>query len=303
MSNRVTEILGVRYPIILGAMRGITLSEMAAAVSNSGGFGQIAASSLSGDPLREEIRKARALTDAPIGVNIPVYRPHAAEALEVAIEMGIQTVTTSAGDPRKLIDRIKAAGLRVIHKVSSLDMGLKAQTAGVDGVIATGFEAGGHLGRDDVTTFCLIPQLADALEIPVIAAGGIGDARAVVAAFALGAEGVEMGTRFLVTKECPAPESWKDSILRAKCDSTAVMGDGRMSLRVLKTMNEVSGESPDAPPATPDPGGEPTRQTVLPCGQVAGIIQQIAGAGEVISELVAAIRGFDCGLEGFAEEG
>ena len=293
VKNRVCEILGVRYPIILGAMRGITLAEMAAAVSESGGFGQIAASSLFGEPLRRELQKARALTDRPIGVNIPVYRPHAADALEIAIEMGVKAITTSAGDPRKLIDRIKAAGLRVLHKVSTLEMGLKAQAAGVDGVIATGFEAGGHLGREDVTTFCLIPQLADALEIPVVAAGGIGDARGVVAAFALGAEAVEIGTRFLATRECPVPGFWKDSILEAKCDSTTVVGDGRMPLRVLKTHPPSAGADHDA-------GHE--KQAIVMCGQVAGIIREIVGAGDVIPKIVGAIRGFDRGLGVFLEE-
>ena len=182
MKNRVTEILGTRYPLILGPMRLITLGEMAAAVSNSGGFGQIGASGASAELLRGEIEKARNLTGSPFGINIPVYRPNAFEALEIAIEMGIKTITSSAGNPAKIIGRVKEAGLKVLHKVSSVKMALKAQEAGVDGVIATGFEAGGHVGRESVTTLCLVPQLVEALDIPVVAAGGIGDGRGLLAA-------------------------------------------------------------------------------------------------------------------------
>lgn len=223
MKNRVTEITGSRYPLLLGPMRFVSLGEMAAAVSAAGGFGEIAASGLSTDLLREEIRKARSLTHAPIGVNIPVYRANALEALEVAIEEGIGTVATSAGDPRKLMKRIKEAGLKVLHKCSTVSMARKAQDAGVDGVIASGAEAGGHVSREQIGTFALIPQLVDALEVPVVAAGGIADGRGLLAAFALGAEGVEMGTRFLATREAPISEGYKRRILSAECDGTTVV--------------------------------------------------------------------------------
>jgi len=199
VKNRITEILGVQHPFILGPMRHMTLGTMAAAVSNSGGFGQIAASGLSAEKLYAEIAMASALTDKPFGLNIPIYRPNALEAIEIAIETGIRTVTTSAGNPQSVMARIRGGGLKVLHKVSTVEMALKAQDAGIDGVIATGYEAGGHVGKEDTTTFCLVPQLVDSLDIPVVAAGGIGDARGVVAAFALGAEGIEVGTRFLAT--------------------------------------------------------------------------------------------------------
>ena len=206
MYNRITKILGTKFPLIQGPMRQLTMGEMAAAVSNCGGFGQIAASGASGEQLRSEIIRAQSLTDKPFGINIPIFRPNAFEALEIAIESGIKTITTSAGNPTKLIDRIKEANLRVLHKVSTLDMALKAESLGVDAVIAMGYEAGGHIGREDTTTFCLVPQLANSLKIPVVAAGGIGDARGLVAALALGAEGVEVGTRLVATQECPAPD-------------------------------------------------------------------------------------------------
>jgi enoyl-[acyl-carrier protein] reductase II len=281
-------------------MRGMTFADMAAAVSNSGGYGQIAASGLPGDRLQAELKKVRRLTDRPVGVNIPVYRPNAREALEIAIDMGIKAVTTSAGDPRKLIDRIKAAGLRVLHKVSTLDMALKAQAAGVDGVIATGFEAGGHIGKTDATTLCLVPQLADALEVPVVAAGGIADARGLVAALVLGAEGVEMGTRFLATHECPVSGPYKDHVLRAKCESTTVVGDERMQLRVLQT--ETNGVGEDGGNGSPEKGGK-QGAAVMSCGQAAGLIREITGTAQVIPEMVAAVRSLSQRLDGFLEEG
>ncbi len=178
-------------------MRRITLGPMAAAVSESGGLGQIATSTLTVPELRKEIEKARDLTDRPFGINIPLHRPNALESLETAIEMRVPVISTSGGSPDKIMDRAKDAGLIVLHKVSTTAMGLKAQEAGVDGVIAMGFEAGGHGGRSQLTTLCLVPQLCDALNIPVVAAGGICDFRGFLAALALGAEGIEVGTRFL----------------------------------------------------------------------------------------------------------
>ena len=234
MKNRVTEILGTEYPLIQGAMRLITLGEMAAAVSRSGAFGVIGASGLEGDRLRAEIRKARTLTDKPFGINIPVYRPNASEALEIAIEEGVKTVITSAGDPGKLIRRVKEAELRILQVVAVVDMARKAEAAGVDAVISLGFEGGGHVGRDEVATMVLVPQVVDAVKIPVIAAGGIGDGRGLVAAMALGAEGIQMGTRFLATKECPIEETYKQAILEAKDNGTIIAARKGYPLRVFK---------------------------------------------------------------------
>lgn len=311
MQNRITAILGTKYPLILGPMRLMTLGAMAAAVSESGGFGQIAASGASAELLRAEIAKARGLTDKPFGLNMPIYRPNALEALEIAIEMGLRTVTTSAGNPAKMMGRIRAAGLKVLHKVSTLDMALKAQDAGVDGVIATGYEAGGHIGREETTTFCLVPQLVDALSIPVVAAGGIGDARGFLAALALGAEGVEMGTRFVATRECPAPDFNKEAILRAAGASTLVLGK-EMPIRVLSNRKALeiadpekagqaaaSGKSGDE--AYVQAGGE-ADEAVMPAGQVAGLIRAIVGAGEVFPDMVQGARALARGLEKFFKE-
>jgi enoyl-[acyl-carrier protein] reductase II len=277
-------------------MRLITLGEMAAAVSKCGGFGQIAASGLSNARLRAELRLARALTDRSVGVNIPIYRRNAFDMLEIAIEMGVKTITTSAGDPAKIMKRVRAAGLRVLHKVSTVDMAKKAEAAGVDGVIVTGFEAGGHVGRDGVTTLCLVPQLVNLLHIPVVAAGGIGDARGVVAAFALGAEGVEMGTRFLATSECPVPTFLKKQICSAASDATVVLGKKAMPIRVLR--NELTvrmkgmGDALEdqflntAGDATYVQEGRNHQNAVMPCGQSAGVIRDIETVRQVFSGLI-----------------
>ncbi|MFO7965600.1 MAG: nitronate monooxygenase [Desulfobacterales bacterium] len=294
MKNRITDILGTRYPLILGPMRMMTLGEMAAGVSNSGGFGQIAASGASADLLAAEIQKAKRLTDKPFGLNMPIYRPNAFEALEIAIEAGIKTVTTSAGNPAKMIGRIKEAGLKVLHKVSSLKMALKARDAGVDAVIATGYEAGGHVGRDTVTTLCLIPQLVDALDIPVVAAGGIGDGRAVAAAFALGAEGVEVGTRFVCTVECTTPDWYKQSIINASDGATLVLGGEAMPIRVLKNKKALEVLNPEK--AAEDDrirsGGDDAyvdgdaQEAIMPAGQVAALICDIKTIADIFPEMV-----------------
>ena len=289
LKNRVTDILGSVFPILLGPMRLITLGKMAAAVSNSGGFGQIAASGLPGDRLRSELQLAQELTDRPLGINIPIYRPNAQEALEIAIEMGIKTITTSAGNPAKIMDRIKEAGLKVFHKVSSEKMAKKAEAAGVDGVIAMGFEAGGHIGRENITTMCLVPQLADVLKIPVIAAGGIADARGVEAAFALGAEGVEMGTRFVATPECPVPEYFREGVRSAACDATLLLGKGAMPSRVLRNqlteyLSARQGGEKEFDSKYVKMGGDKDT-AVMPCGQIAGLIQQIEAIEDIFSSI------------------
>jgi len=294
--NRITDLLGCDYPIILGPMRPITVGSMAACISNAGGFGVIGASGLSREKLIEEIKLAQSLTNKPVGVNIPVYRSNAQDALEVSIEMGIKTLYTSAGDPAKFIDKIKSAGMKVIHKVSNLGMARKAEAAGVDAVVAMGFEAGGHIGREGITTFCLIPVLAQSLKIPVIASGGIGDANGLLAALALGAEGVEIGTRFVATKECPVPPFFKESLCAADLSSTVVLGKEAMPIRVLK--NTVTAHAAGMAEEKTDKvmaehgdvlyvaeGGN-KNTAVMPCGQVAGLINDINSVSDVLSNMV-----------------
>jgi len=295
-NTRVSEILNTRFPIILGPMRLITMGKMAAEVSNCGGLGVIAASGLSADQLRKELAEAKERTAYPLAVNIPVYRPNAFEAMEIAIEMGVKIIYTSAGNPSKMIQRIKDAGLSVIHKVSGEETARKAEDAGVDAVVAMGFEAGGHVGREQVTTMCLIPRLAELLSIPVIAAGGIAEARGVAAAFALGAEGVEIGTRFAASAECPVPDFFKDCIQSADSNATILLGKDVMPIRVLKnavTMkaagmgnektDEIIKTKGDA--SYVQSGGD--RDTaVMPCGQVVGIVHESLGIHDIFSEIL-----------------
>lgn len=297
MKNRVTEILASEYPIIQGAMRLITLGKMAAAVSNSGAFGIIAASGLTGEKLRQEIRQARALTDKPFGINIPIYRPNAQEALEIAIAEGIKTITTSAGDPNKIIKRVKEAKIKMLHVISTVDMARKAESAGVDAVIAIGHEGGGHIGREETSTLVLIPQVVDAVKIPVVAAGGIADGRGMIAAFALGAEGIQMGTRFLATKECPISDAYKQAILDAQDTGTMVAAQKALPLRVLKNKAalgvrklEENGASPQEINAFIDSlsreVGDEKEDRLMSAGQIAGLIRNIPSIEELIRSLI-----------------
>jgi enoyl-[acyl-carrier protein] reductase II len=298
MKNRVTEILGSQYPLIQGAMRRISLGELAAAVSRAGGFGIIGASGMEGNALRTEVRKARSLTDRPFGLNIPIYRPNAFEALEIAVEEGVRTITTSAGDPGKVIGRVKEAGLRILHVVATVDMARKAEAAGVDGVIAVGAEGGGHVGRDEISTLVLIPQVVDAVRIPVVAAGGIGDGRGLVAALALGAEGVQMGTRFLATQQSPVPPAYKQAILSARDDGTMIAARKGYPIRVLKNRAALAVREMDEKGATQaeinafvdslaDKGKGGEAEGLMSAGQVAGLIKNLQTVEEVIRSMVA----------------
>ena len=307
MKNRVTEILGSEYPIIQGAMRLITLGEMAAAVSRSGGFGIIAASGLEGDRLRGEIRKARSLTDRPFGINIPIYRPNALEALEIAVEEGIKTITTSAGDPGKVIKRVKKAGMKILQVVANVDMAKKAEDAGVDGIIAVGAEGGGHVGRDEIATMVLTRHVVETVKIPVVTAGGIADGRGWVAAFALGAEGIQMGTRFLATEECPIPEAYKQAILEARDHSTMIAARKGYPIRVLKNKAALAVRNLDETGASQgeinayvdqiSKGADDDRENkLMSAGQVAGVIHKIVSVEELIRNMVVEARAVAQGL-------
>jgi len=307
MKNRVTEILGSEYPIIQGAMRLITLGGMAAAVSHSGAFGIIAASGLEGDRLRGEIRKARSLTDRPFGINIPIYRPNALEALEIAVEEGIKTITTSAGDPGKVIKRVKKAGMKILQVVANVDMAKKAEDAGVDGIIAVGAEGGGHVGRDEIATMVLTRHVVETVKIPVVTAGGIADGRGWVAAFALGAEGIQMGTRFLATEECPIPEAYKQAILEARDHSTMIAARKGYPIRVLKNKAALAVRNLDETGASQgeinayvdqiSKGADDDRENkLMSAGQVAGVIHKIVSVEELIRNMVVEARAVAQGL-------
>ncbi len=222
MKNRLCELLGIEYPIIQGGMAWVATAELAAAVSNGGGLGLIAAGGAPADVVRAEIRKCRELTDKPFGVNVMLMSPFAEDVMQVIIEEKPAVVATGAGNPGKFIEPLKAAGVKIMPVVASVALAQKMEKQGADAVIAEGTEAGGHIG--EITTMCLTPQVVDAVNIPVICAGGIADVRGAVAAFALGADGIQVGTRFICSDECIAHENYKQAVIKAKDRDAVVTG-------------------------------------------------------------------------------
>ena len=214
MKTRVTELLGIQYPIIQGGMAWVAEQHLAAAVSEAGGLGLLGGASAPGEVIREEIREVKKLTKKPFGVNVMLMSPHADEVAKVVVEEGIKVVTTGAGIPAKYMPMWKEAGVKVIPVVASVAQAKMMEKAGADAVVAEGMESGGHIG--ETTTMALVPQVVDAVSIPVIAAGGIGDGRGVAAAFMLGAEAVQVGTRFVVAKESIVHANYKERVIKAK---------------------------------------------------------------------------------------
>ena len=222
MITEVTKLLGIQYPVIQGGMAWVAEHHLAAAVSEAGGLGLIGASAAPAEWVRNEIREAKKLTDKPFGVNIMLMSPYADEVAKVVAEEGVKVVTTGAGNPEKYMELWKNAGIRVIPVVASVALARRMERAGADAVVAEGCESGGHIG--ETTTMALVPQVADAVKIPVIAAGGIADGRGMAAAFMLGARGIQMGTIFAASKESVIHENYKNSILKAKDIDSRVTG-------------------------------------------------------------------------------
>lgn len=218
----LTTLLNIKYPIIQGGMANISSAELVAAVSNAGGLGVIGSGGWDGPRLREEIKKCKQLTNQPFGVNLMLMNPHCDELSDIITEEGVKVVTTGAGSPGPYIEKWKAAGIKIIPVVPSVALAKRMARLGVDAVIAEGTESGGHVG--ELTTMSLVPQVVDAIDIPVIAAGGIADGRGFVAAVALGACGVQIGTRFLTATECPVHDNYKQALLKAKDTDTVVTG-------------------------------------------------------------------------------
>jgi enoyl-[acyl-carrier protein] reductase II len=225
--NSVSQLFGIKYPIIQGGMIWCTGANLVAAVSNAGGLGLLGAGSMYPDQLEAEIKKCFELTNKPFGVNLPLLYPNIEEHIQLIEKYGVPIVFTSAGSPKKYTERLKASGIKVAHVVSSSAFALKSQEAGVDAVVAEGFEAGGHNGREETTTLCLIPNVVEAVNIPVIAAGGISCGKSMLAAMSLGAQGVQMGSRFVMTFESAAHENFKNAILQAK------EGDTKLTLHEI----------------------------------------------------------------------
>ena len=222
MKTRVTELLGIQYPIIQGGMAWVAEQHLAAAVSEAGGLGLLGGASAPGEVIREEIREVKKLTKKPFGVNVMLMSPHADEVAKVVVEEGIKVVTTGAGIPAKYMPMWKEAGVKVIPVVASVAQAKMMEKAGADAVVAEGMESGGHIG--ETTTMALVPQGVDAVSIPVIAAGGIGDGRGVAAAFMLGAEAVQVGTRFVVAKESIVHANYKNRVIKAKDIDSTITG-------------------------------------------------------------------------------
>ncbi len=298
MKTKVTELLQIEYPIIQGGMAWVAEHHLAAAVSEAGGFGLIGAASAPPEIVREEIRKAKELTDKPFGVNIMLLNPNADEVAKIVVEEGIQAVTTGAGNPEKYMPMWKEAGVKVIPVVASVAMAKRMERYGADAVVAEGMEAGGHIGNQ--TTMALIPQIVDAVNIPVIAAGGIGDGRGVAASFMLGAEGVQMGTRFVVADESIVHDNYKDRIVKAKDIDSVVTGQSTghpvRCLRNQMTKEYIKKEQEGVPfeelermtlgslrKAVMD--GDILNGTVM-AGQIAGLVSKRQSCKEIMQEIM-----------------
>ena len=299
MKTRITELLGIECPIIQGGMAWVAESHLAAAVSAAGGLGLIGGANAPAEVIRNYIREVKAVTDKPFGVNVMLMSPYADEVAKVIVEEGVKVVTTGAGNPEKYMEMWKAAGIKVIPVVASVALAKRMERYGADAVVAEGTESGGHIG--EATTMTLVPQVVDAVSIPVIAAGGIGDGRGIAAAFMLGAEAVQMGTRFLVAKECTVHQNYKDRVLKAKDIDSTVTGRthghpvrclrNQMTREYVKLENE--GKSFEEleyltlgtlRKAVQE--GDVSHGTVM-AGQIAGMVSKEQTCKEMIDEMMA----------------
>lgn len=302
-NNEICKLLNIKYPIFQGGMAWIGTAELASAVSNAGGLGIIGAGHMPPDVLRAEIHKAKQWTDKPFGVNIMLMSPFVKEVMQVVVEEKLAVVTTGAGNPGEYIPALKEVGTKVIPVVASVALAKRLERIGVDAVIAEGTESGGHIG--DITTMALVPQVVDAVNIPVIAAGGIGDSRGIAAAFALGANGVQMGSRFVVSEECIAHENYKNLVLKAKDRSTVVTGRSTgHPVRVISNKMTREYAELEANNATVEElekfgagrlnmathKGDVENGSVM-IGQICGMFQEIKPVKTIIEDLVGGLEG------------
>lgn len=300
MKTRITELLGCQYPLIQGGMAWVAEHTLAAAVSNAGGIGLIAGGSAPIDYLREQIRLCKEKTDKPFGVNIMLMSPNADDLAQLCIDEKIAVVTTGAGNPGKYIPAWKEAGIKVIPVIPSVALAKRMEKAGADAVVAEGTESGGHIGEN--TTMCLVPQVVDALEIPVIAAGGIADGRGVAASFMLGAEGVQIGTRFLASEECQIHQTFKDLVVKAKDTDSVVTGryTGHPCRNIKTKFSKMLANGEKEGSLTPEQFEEVTlgslRKAVQDgnveegsflCGAIAGMINDIKPCKDIIEEMMS----------------
>lgn len=298
MKSRVAELLEIQYPIIQGGMAWVAEYNLASAVSNAGGLGIIGAASAPAEIVREQIIKCKAMTNRPFGVNIMLLNPNADEVAQIVVEEGVKVVTTGAGNPAKYMHMWKEAGVKVIPVVASVAMAKMMERAGADAVVAEGMESGGHIGQ--TTTMALVPQVADAVSIPVIAAGGIADGRGMAATFMLGAEGVQMGTRFVAAKESIVHENYKQKIIRAKdIDSTITGASTGHPVRCLRNQmtreyQEMEKQGVDFMELEKLTLGSLRRAVIdgdtaggtLMAGQIAGLVRSQDSCKEIINEIM-----------------
>ena len=300
MTNNITRLFNIQYPIIQGGMIWVSGYKLASAVSNAGGLGLIGAGSMYPDVLREHIQKCKKATDKPFGVNVPMLYPDIEKIMNIIVEEGVKIVFTSAGNPKTWTSFLKEKGITVVHVVSSVKFALKAEAAGVDAVVCEGFEAGGHNGREETTTFTLIPIVKEQVQIPVIAAGGIGTGRGMLAAMVLGADGVQVGSRFAATKESSAHANFKNAIVKVKEGETQLTLKELAPVRLIKNkfyqeVQELYQQNPTVEEIKELLGRARAKKGMfegdlengeLEIGQISGLIHEIKSAKEVIQEMV-----------------
>ena len=302
--NKITELFNIQYPIIQGGMIWNSGYKLASAVSNAGGLGLIGAGSMYPEVLREHIQKCKKATSKPFGVNVPMLYPNIEEIIKIIIEEDVKIIFTSAGNPKKWTTLLKEKGLTVVHVVSSSIFALKAQEAGVDAIVAEGFEAGGHNGREETTTFTLIPMVKQKIKIPLIAAGGIASGRGILAAMALGADGVQVGSRFAASFESSAHENFKNTIVETKEGGTQLTLKELAPVRLIKNkffqdVQEAYANGASAEDLKILLGRARAKRGMfegdleegeLEIGQIAGLIDEIKTAKEIINDMISEFR-------------
>ncbi|MCC8135230.1 MAG: enoyl-[acyl-carrier-protein] reductase FabK [Ruminococcus sp.] len=300
MKTRITELLGCEYPLIQGGMAWVAEHKLASAVSNAGGIGLIAGGSAPIDYLRDQIRACKEATDKPFGVNIMLMSPNTEDLAQLVIDEKVAVVTTGAGNPGKYISAWKDAGIKVIPVIPAVALAKRVEKAGADAVVAEGTESGGHIG--EITTMCLVPQVVDAVSIPVIAAGGIADGRGVAASFMLGAEGVQIGTRFLASEECQIHPTYKELVVKAKDTDSVVTGryTGHPCRNVKTKFSKMLANGEKSGSLSPEEFEEITlgslRKAVQDgnldegsflCGAIAGMVDEVKPCKDIIEEIMS----------------
>jgi len=299
--NKITELFNIKYPIVQGGMVWVSGWKLASTVSNAGGLGLIGAGSMYPDVLREHIQKCKKATDKPFGVNVPMLYPQVDELMDIIVEEDVKIVFTSAGNPKTWTSFLKEKGITVIHVVSSVKFALKAEAAGVDAIVCEGFEAGGHNGREETTTFTLIPMVKESVTIPVIAAGGIGNGRGMLAAMVLGADGVQIGSRFAASKESSAHVNFKQKIIDVKDGDTHLTLKELAPVRLIKNkfyqeIQELYKNNPTKQELIGLLGRARAKKGIfegdldngeLEIGQIAGIINEISSAKDILEEIIS----------------